>query len=141
MTRRDANSFAAAERATAWQTPMCTEGFWAGADSGSNAHGIGDIDVFAVNVCLADPVDGLTGGRFVKGILKCADVHLRPIEVGQMQDRSACLASNILRLTPVARPIGPTTGRVAFSHFGPYLVVIGPIARYLNTTRWCAGSR
>jgi hypothetical protein len=44
-----------------------------------------------MNVCLADPVDGLTGGRFVKRILS-ADVHLRPVKVGQMQDRSACVA-------------------------------------------------
>jgi hypothetical protein len=71
---------------------MRIEYLGAGADSGSNAHGIGDIDVFAMNVCLADPVDGLTGGRFVKCILKRADVQLRPVEVGQMQDRSACLA-------------------------------------------------
>ena len=48
--------------------------------------------VMVVNLCLADPVDGLTGGRFVEGILKRADVHLWPEEVRQMQDRSACLA-------------------------------------------------
>ena len=84
MARRDVNSFAAAEWATAGQTPMHTEGLGAGADGGSNAHGIGDIDVFALNICLADPVDGLTGGRFIEGILKRADVHLRPVEVGQM---------------------------------------------------------
>jgi hypothetical protein len=44
----------------------------------ANAHGVGNIDVFAMNVCLADPVAGLTGGRFVEGILKRADVHLWP---------------------------------------------------------------
>src|SRR5215469_15267962 len=114
---------------------MSTKSLGAGADSGSNPHGIRDIDVFAMNVCLADPVDGLSSGHFVEGILKRADVHLGPIEVGQMQNRSACLAKNVFRLASVARPSRPTTTRMAFTHFGPYLVVIGPIARYLNTAR------
>jgi hypothetical protein len=92
MTRHDVDSFAAAEWSTAGQTPMRTKGLGARADGRGNAHGIRDIDVFAMNVCLADPADSLAGGRFVEGILERADVDLWPIEVEQMQDRRARLA-------------------------------------------------
>ena len=77
----------------------------------------------------------IAGGRLAERVLQRADVHLRPVEVGQMQDGGAGLVQNILILAPVAHPRWPTAARMVLIHFGPDLRVVGPIARHLHAAR------
>src|SRR5262249_24337081 len=114
MPPGDLESLPPAERATARQTPMRTEGLVAGEEDGGNPHRIANKDVFTMNVCVADPVDGLAGGRFAEGILERADAHVRPVEVGQMQNRGASLAQYVLGLAAVAYPSGSAAAWMAF---------------------------
>jgi hypothetical protein len=85
MALGDVGELPRAQRTAARQAPMRPEGLAAGTDRNSDAHGIGDINVFTLNIWLAEPVDGFAGGRLVECILQRADMHLRPVEVRQMQ--------------------------------------------------------
>src|SRR3974390_521879 len=99
---------------------MRAKGFGAGADSGGYSHSGREINVFALNIPLATPVDGFARSRLVERILQRADVHLGPIEVGQMQDGGTDFVENVLSLTPVAHPRGPTPARMALIHFSSH---------------------
>src|SRR6516162_10956019 len=126
MTPGDISSLPSAERSPAGQTPMRTEGLCASTNGGSNAHRVRDIDVVAVNICLPEPVDGFARGRFVERILQRADVHLRAVEVRQMQDGGTGLAQNVFGLASIAHPRRSAAARMAFIHFGPHLWIVGP---------------
>lgn len=43
-----------------------------------DAHGVRDIDVFALSIRATEPVDGFAGSRLVERILQCADMDIGP---------------------------------------------------------------
>ena len=71
---------------------MPAEGLGARTDSGGDAHGVRDIDVFALSIRATEPVDGFAGSRLVERILQRTDMDIGPVEVGQMQYCGAGLA-------------------------------------------------
>src|SRR5262245_13261380 len=114
---------------------MRAKSLGAATDGGSNAHGVLDINVFALHIWPAEPVDGLAGSRLLERILQRADVHLGSIEIGQVQDRAAGLTQDVFGLAPVAHPSRTAAARMALVHFRSYLRIIRPIARHLHAAR------
>jgi len=52
-----------------------------------------------------------------------------------MQHGGTDFVENVLSLTPVPHPRGPTAARMALIHFSPHLWVGDPIARHLHAAR------